>query len=171
LAAFLRSTIKAYAYRDVSPADIITWTNDVFTRTSAGPVFATALLGMVDVQTGSFTYCSAGHPPALLRRADGRCELLQCQSPVIGAFPKKGYRQATAQIGPGDFLLLYTDGVTEARRNGELFREERLARVLCTASVDSARELPEEIFAALVRFTGGVLLDDVALLALSLSRP
>jgi sigma-B regulation protein RsbU (phosphoserine phosphatase) len=170
LAALIRTTIKAYAYQDRSPAGIMAHTNEVLANAAPGPVFATAQLYVIDVATGCLTYCSAGHPPALLRHSDGRCEFLQNQSPVIGAFPERIYQEGEARLEPGDLLLMYTDGVTEARRNGELFREERLARALSGAGADSARQLPEEVYKALVRFTGGALLDDVALLAISLSK-
>ena len=170
-ASLIRTTIKAYAYQDASPASIMTRTNEVLTKAAPGPVFATVFLCVLDVRTGRLAYCSAGHPPALLRHTDGHCECLQFQSPVIGAFPEKTYREGTAVLESGDILLLYSDGVTEARRNGELFREDRLARLVCGSAGLSARQLPGEVFEALIRFTGGTLLDDVALLAIALSRP
>jgi sigma-B regulation protein RsbU (phosphoserine phosphatase) len=171
LASLIRTTIKAYAYQDASPASTMARTNEALIKVAPGPVFATVFLCVIDVRTGQIAYCSAGHPPALLRHADGRCEFLEFQSPVIGAFSEKTYREGTGMLDPGDILLLYSDGVTEARRNGEMFREERLARLVSGSTVRSARRLPGVVFDSLVRFTGGTLLDDVALLAIALTRP
>ena len=73
---------------------------------------------------------SAGHPRPVLVRADGRAEVLDCAGTLLGVVPEPQLFDVHADLGPGDAVVLYTDGVTEARRGGELFGETRLVEAL-----------------------------------------
>jgi len=126
-------------------------------------------LGILDGQTGQFRYSNAGHPGALLRRVSGEIQTLGSGSYPLGVFPDATWKTAEADLDAGDLLLLYTDGITEARRNGDLFGEERLKRLLKRKRVSVVR-LPHLILEQVLAFCDGALKDDAAILALSLTE-
>jgi len=111
------------------------------------------------------TLCSGGHAPALLRRADGRVEEVGRPGTLLGAFDAVVLEEAETTMGPGDALVLYTDGITEARRGRELFGAERLQALLAEPA-SSAEELVGRIDAAVAAFSAGEAADDMAVLAL-----
>ena len=96
--------------------------------------------------------------------------LLESNSAVIGAFPDLTYDDVTIVLGDDERVLLYTDGVTEARdAAGAFFGEEGMLGALATAASRDVAQLPDAVFEAVLAFTGGRLTDDVALLAFKLS--
>lgn len=170
LTSLVRNTIRAYAYEQELPSTILKKTNTAILRSVPVGNFITLFLGIIDMNSGELLYCSAGHPPALLKRAIGMVELLEVTSPVVGAFVGLDFMDTKATIGAGDVLFLYTDGITEARCDGGFFSEERLVELLKNLESASALDLPDVVFNRVIQCTGGKLTDDVALLALSLSQ-
>ena len=94
---------------------------------------------------------------------------LQTTSPILAAFEDATFADSKILLEPNDILVLYTDGVVEARRDGELFGDDRLLEVLDQYDTDVAAGLPSTLFARVREFTGGRLPDDVAIVALSRS--
>ena len=90
-------------------------------------MFATLFCGVLD-SSGLLTYCNCGHnPPLVVRKADGRCEGMHANSPPLGIEQGITYKAQTLALSPGDLVLLYTDGVTEAENaDGVQFGVERL---------------------------------------------
>lgn len=121
-------------------------------------MFLTAWMGRLDLRTGELTYVNAGHNPPLLRRRDGRFEYLRTQpNLVLAGLEDTHYRIQTLQLGPGDALYLYTDGVTEAADSrGQLFGEDRLRQAL--ASAGNAAAAPDLSLSADDRPVGGLRL-------------
>lgn len=119
-------------------------------------MFLTAWMGRLDLRTGELTYVNAGHNPPLLRRRDGRFEYLRTQpNLVLAGLEDTHYRIQTLQLGPGDALYLYTDGVTEAADSrGQLFGEGRLRQAL--ASAGNAAAAPDLSLSADDRPVGGL---------------
>jgi len=169
LTSLARNTIKAYAYEDISPASVMIKTNDAVERTVSPGNFITVFFGIIDKESGLLTYCNAGHPPALVKSSDSILRLA-ANSTIIGAFPGLTYADDTVVIKKGDILLLYTDGIIEARHDSVLFGEERLMKFVDGLKSVTAGELPQLIFDEVMRFTNGKLLDDAAMLSLSLSN-
>jgi sigma-B regulation protein RsbU (phosphoserine phosphatase) len=107
-------------------------TNGYLTRNhSEQGYFATIFFGILDPATGRIAYINCGHNPPLLLRGDGRApESLEHTGPAVGVIPDCLYTIAHARLDPSDTLLVYTDGVTEARAlDGEFFGEDRLLRI------------------------------------------
>ncbi|MBR1829722.1 MAG: serine/threonine-protein phosphatase, partial [Atopobiaceae bacterium] len=129
---------------------------------------ATLFVGVIDLSKRTLTYCSAGHPPAILLRARRReLQMLDVQSGVVGAFREMTYRNGTVTIGAGDVLLLYTDGTTEARaRDGRFFGEDGLRDAVVRHASVGVPGLCDCILSELDTFTERTLEDDVALVAL-----
>ena len=141
--------------------------NDFFLGFSRLETFATVFVGVIDVAEGTLTYCCAGHPPALLLHpAEQQTELLSVQSGVVGAFREMVYRDGHVRLRPGDELLLYTDGATEARgADGTFFGEVGL-RDAVVRNIDlDVHDIPDKIMATLYEFTENRLDDDVAMMA------
>ena len=121
----LRSTVRAFAAVDPSPAYVLTRTNRLLLRREVGEEFATAFLVILDTQSGRAICASAAHPPAV-HLSDSFCRLLEVPFGVpLGSFDED-YQNAELRLTDDDVLVLYTDGVTEARRGAELFGYERL---------------------------------------------
>lgn len=130
--------------------------------------FITFFFGVVDPATGRLDYCNAGHNPPLLVRADGTVETLETSGTVLGMLPELGYTQQSAQLGPGDMLAVFSDGVTEASgRSAEEFGESRLAEVLLAHREEPAAAAVEAVLARLDDWTGPAPAeDDVTLVVL-----
>ena len=118
--------------------------------------FATAFLGFLDLATGSLRFASAGHDPAILQRRDGRVEWLERTGVPLGLFPDMGYDTGEARLEPGDTLMLYSDGLTEAANPAdEEFGRERLARVCLEHRERGPESIAAAIDAALENFVEG----------------
>ena len=130
--------------------------------------FATLFVGIVDLAAARLTYCSAGHPPAILvHAAAGELVTLDVQSGVVGAFSDMEYRNGQVDIAPGDVLLLYTDGTTEARApEGAFFGEDGLREAVMQELPLGYDHLLDRLLARLDDFTDRHLDDDVAMVSL-----
>ncbi|MEO8432388.1 MAG: SpoIIE family protein phosphatase [Acidobacteriota bacterium] len=107
-------------------------TNDYIARTHGeANMFATVFFAVLDPASGLLTYINGGHEPPVLLSADGRIERLPPSGPAIGIVADRVFEVRRAQIGPGDLLLGFTDGVTDSRSpSRELFGESRLLALL-----------------------------------------
>lgn len=167
LTSLVKTTIKVYAYEGFSPASVMAKTNDLVNRISGSRVFITIFFGILDTRTGILVYCSAGHPPAILKRHLGETLFLITSSPVIGVFHGLNYIDDQVAIERGDMVVLYTDGVTEARCDSGFFGDTRLALFMKNLAPMPVKQVPGAIFNEILRCTGGRLSDDIALLAIS----
>jgi len=167
LTSLVKNTIRAYAFLGESPASIMGRTNNVIKKASTPRTFVTVFFGILDTANGKMVYCSAGHPIALLRKRDRQVARLKNSSTVIGVFPNQAYYNDEIVLEKQDILILYTDGTTEAKRNGELFGEEKLISLIESLKFKSPQEYPGHIFSEVLKYAKGRLLDDVVLLAVS----
>jgi serine phosphatase RsbU (regulator of sigma subunit) len=110
---------------------------------------------------------SAGHPPPYVRRADGRVEDTVRPGTLLGALPGPRPSEGVVKLAPGDVLVLYTDGVTEARGPDGQFGEAGLAATLAHAH-GSALAVAEAVERAAIEYQGGRPSDDIAVLAVGL---
>ena len=170
VSAAVKTALGAYAWEGLAPARMVRSLNEFLLGFSRVETFATLFVGIIDLASSTITYCSAGHPPALLVRAGGQeMTLLDVQSGVVGAFHDIAYRDGSIGIGEGDVLLLYTDGTTEARDpSGAFFGEQGLRDMVMR---ESDPQKPYEGFLSRLlgtveEFTGHKLEDDVAMVSL-----
>jgi len=165
--AFITYTIRALALAgDGDPAVILATFNAMYPRTVRDPeAFVVMILGIVDGQTGSVRYASAGHEPALLRRAGGAITLLPPTGPIIGAAPLSSYAAADVQLEPGDLLVWTSDGLTESRDLGRrLLGIDGLTAWVAQAPPDP--QAAADWLVAALRRRSAVLNDDVAVLTM-----
>ncbi|MBR3223868.1 MAG: SpoIIE family protein phosphatase [Atopobiaceae bacterium] len=168
----VKTALSAYAWEGLTPARMVSLLNDFLLGFSRLETFATLFVGVIDLPKGVLTYCSAGHPPALMVRArTGELTSLDVQSGVVGAFANMRYSNGEVALENGDTLLLYTDGVTEARnKEGAFFGEDGLREVVSRESAVGYQGLCDRIVGAVASFAGGSLEDDVALVVLRLDE-
>lgn len=170
LTSVVKNAIKAYAFENGSPAVVLSKTNELAIRVFSPGYFVTVFFGVLDLASRELTYCRAGHPAAIIKRAETNVDILTEHSPVIGAFAGMKYADGAIKLARHDILFLYTDGLVEARRDHELFTEERLIDIIRELGTVSARELPDIVFGEVVDFTGGRLSDDIAIIAIGLEE-
>ena len=150
-------------------ANTVALTNNyVATTHGKTSMFASAFIGLLDPESGAFTYVNAGHEEAYIFSDKGISATLSPTGPVLGIFAGAGYEIATTMLAPGDLLLLYSDGVPEATdKTGEQFSGSRL-RALLGEFDGSANGVIETIISSINEFTEGAAQhDDITLLATS----
>ncbi|HUK76836.1 MAG TPA: chemotaxis protein CheB [Thermoleophilia bacterium] len=163
----VRSAVRALAYIEPAPAYILEHVNESLMRQGPEGLFATAALFVLDSTTGAVSYSSAGHPPAVV--CGSGCVPLPTDAGVpLGTF-RAAYSQQTFRLEGGEVLLAFTDGITEARHDAELFGEARLLRQLAAMKSRDPQDLVDGILAAATSFAGGALTDDAAVIAISLA--
>ena len=127
--------------------------------------FVSCFYGDLDVANRKLTFTNAGHNPPMLVGANGECIRLDEGGPVIGAFSGSSYGQREIQLREGDKLLLFTDGVTEARdASGEEFGEHRLQQCLRSYRGSNAAELRTRILDEVAQFCADNFEDDATLM-------
>ncbi|MFE9450103.1 SpoIIE family protein phosphatase [Streptomyces sp. NPDC006739] len=174
-----RYTLRAAAVYDPDPAEVLRNLNTVLNQEYNGtdPRFCTVLFGLLtpDGGDGGFriTLASGGHPPALLLRADGTADFLPTPGgQLIGALPDAGIATTAFRLDPGDTLLLYTDGLTEARTTvrGDRYGDDALlgfGRALAPSTAQSTVSAIRDLLDTL----GAGVDDDAAVLAVHVPRP
>ena len=167
ITALLRHTVRAAAVSAPAPTDILAIANDVLLRHETER-FCTALLARLHRQgdTWRVTICAAGHPLPLLLPAGGAPRFVGAPGSLLGVMPSVHLPVTELELAPGDRLLLYTDGVTEGRRGGEEYGDQRL-RSRAAAAPLGAAGLVTAVLEDVLAFQGGVPRDDIALLALT----
>ena len=130
-------------------------------------LFITAFYALLCPDTGQLEYGNAGHDsPILALKEHGYCTSLDVTGPALGLDPMVTYFARTLCLTPGDLLLLYTDGVTNAARGGELFGRDRLEELLASLSTGKPARIVSQIYRTVRAFAAGNLQDDCALLAI-----
>jgi serine phosphatase RsbU (regulator of sigma subunit) len=165
-AVLTRDAIHAFAHLTLKPDESFGHANRLLLDDSPQR-FVTLFLGIFDPGSRTLHYASAGHPSTYLRRESGEVVALGEGSLPLGILPGSSWESHTIGLEKGDLLLLYTDGVIEARSDSRFFGEERLQALLRQKSI-SAPDLPQTVLNQVLAFSGGVLLDDIAILALGL---
>ncbi|MGN6470004.1 MAG: PP2C family protein-serine/threonine phosphatase [Rhizobiaceae bacterium] len=163
----LRMTLRQSTPEKI--AEAIERANALLETENSASMFATFLGAILDLRNGSLAYCNCGHNPPLVQRRNGRVETLRSGGIALGVVTPADCERQAAFLEPGDRLLLFTDGITEAHDPaGELFEEERLhASVAVRASADT-RGLVDGLFEDVHVFAAGAPQhDDLTCLAIS----
>ena len=166
LMADVRALLHAAADNADGPADALTRVNRILVDERATSLFVSAALLAVDVDSGEVRYASAGHESPLVARAAGRVDRLDAAGPILGAFADATFAEEGSVIAPGDAVLLYTDGLTEARDAARRFYGEApLLATLGSACGRSAEAIRDSLVADVLAFRGEApAFDDLTLL-------
>ena len=152
-----------------SAAECLTEANHLLAVYSVDDMFVTVFYAIYHTTTGRLTYCNAGHNPPRVLRADGTIEELPGHGNLfMGALDGAVYKENTLQLGHGDALVMYTDGVTEAmNQKREEFGTERLDAMLKGMPDKSSRQIIEDVKAGITGFVAGAEQhDDITMLVL-----
>lgn len=164
----MQAALKSSATPAVAPSDLCARLNKVMYANTPLHKFITCFYSVLDVKSRLLTYSNAGHNPPLLVRRTGQCTRLEDGGHVLGAFNESLYEECEISLHSGDRLLMFTDGLTEARNaNGEEFGEERLRDLLIDGRTLSASELQQRILGSVREFCGNVFHDDAALMVVT----
>ncbi len=167
--AVSRTLLKAIASQVVNPGESLRRINTMLIPESGGRMFVTVFYGVLNTKTGEVQFAFGGHNPPYIKRKDGPIERINHESGfLLGMLDDMEYDVHKIVLRPGDTILLYTDGVTEAMNaNAELFEESRLEGSLTRLNGAPLRELLDGINADLMQFAAGApQADDITMLAL-----
>jgi serine phosphatase RsbU (regulator of sigma subunit) len=168
LMALLLAVLRTLVDEDFAPTELMRRLNQQICRHSPGSRFITLFLAVYSPDSGEMTYVNAGQNPPLLRRRDGTWERLEGTGVALGMFEGSTYLSAATALKPGDLLILYSDGVTEAEDpDGRPFDEAGLQATITTYAAFSAAELGLEVLRAVERHAQEPkFADDLTLLVL-----
>ena len=164
----LQAAVRAFATGTTEPCELCQQVNRILCGHIAEGRFISFCYCVIDTELGVVTYCNAGHYPPIVVRAGGGVERLTAGGPVLGVLPDAAYEQGRVAVGAGDRVILFTDGITEARAtdDGE-FGEDRLIDLSVEHRACSAPALQARLGAAVASFTGGRFQDDSTLIVLA----
>jgi len=163
--AMAKFVFRSLARRHPDPPDFLAHANDVVSAEIGGGSFIT--MAYLTAETAGRVACSsAGHPRPRLVRSDGTVEELHCGGLALGVAEDQVYDVVEVDLASGDAVVIYTDGLVEARRDGELYGVGRLDRMLATAAGLGAQELADTLVAECRAFSGGELGDDCAIVVI-----
>ncbi len=168
LMASLQGALRSHAaFSDASPADAARDINAQIHALTDDNRFATFFWAIFDESSRNLTYVNAGHNPPMLLRRNGTLERLTTGGPPLGVFAGSRYAQQTVTLAAGDFLLVFSDGVTEAPNPAEEeFGEARLEGTLRECAARSAADACVRVIEAVERFQEGVApADDMTVVA------
>jgi len=162
------SLIRTYALEHAArPERVFSNVNDRILSDTRSSQFLSAFLGFIDPGTGEMVYCNAGHNPPLLVQSlrSGQCKPLPRTGMLLGVMDGVAWEQASVRVSPGDALVLYTDGATDAEDpQGAFFGQSRLLETVCAQKGRPAREIQAALLDAIAGFVGdNDQSDDIAL--------
>jgi phosphoserine phosphatase RsbU/P len=167
--AVCRTLLKATAHQVAHPGEVLRRVNALLIPESEATTFVTIFYGILNTRTGEIQYSNGGHNSPVLVRGDGEVvQIPMTDGFLVGKIEHQDYDARKIQLGKGDTLFLYTDGVTEAMDSDmNMFEDERLAAYLRLSKGSSARDLTRGSIAAVKAFTGNAQQsDDITVLAL-----
>ncbi len=161
------SSLRTLYDQCTSPSELAGRLNAVLQRSTAPGLFVTMFLGCLDPASGRLEYVNAGHNPPILIE-NGAIRRLESGGPPIAILPDAPYPPGEETLAPGALLAVFTDGIPEADRDGELFEDERLLELLQEGAGEPALDaLGRRILGAVDAFlTGARRIDDITLLLL-----
>ena len=169
--AMAKFVFRSLAREHPEPADFLASANDVVVGEIAAAKFITMVYLVVDGQTGEVACACAGHPPPRLVGAAGGVRALDASGLALGIEPGQRYDEVRATLGEDESVVLFTDGVVEARRDGELYGTERLDESLARRAGLGAEELARAVVDDCRAFAGGELGDDCAVVVIRRRYP
>lgn len=155
--AVSRTLLHTYALDGSSPSEALRRVNDFIQQDAASPLLLSAFYGVLDADSSRLAYASAGHnPPLWLHAATGELEALESRGLLLGAFREFIGDEHSIVLAPGDFVVFFTDGITEARNaQGEFFEDEGLEAIVRSRPWVDAQELLTAIVMGVDAFAAG----------------
>lgn len=174
LMAVTRTIVRNLAVAGKGPAEIVRQVNRMLVQDSPENMFVTMIVGEYDIATGVLRFINAGHPPMILTTPGTPARMLEgSTAPLVGAsddWPDDIWCEATLPLAPGETVVLYTDGVTEAHNAaGELLGDARAVEIVQACTGRGASAMCQHITGAVERYEGPERSDDLTVLVLKRS--
>jgi serine phosphatase RsbU (regulator of sigma subunit) len=169
--AMAKFVFRSLAREHTVPGVFLAAANEVVSSEIATGRFITMVELVIDAAAGEVACAGGGHPHPRLVLPDGTVQPIAASGLALGIEAQQEYETVTVAFPPGAIVVAYTDGVVEARLDGELFGTERLDAVLSERRAEPPQEIAEAVLAACREWTGGELGDDVALVVIKRSEP
>ena len=170
--ALSRIVVRVTAMWFKKPSEVISFANPIIANNSKTGMFVTLFYGVIDNESRTLTYVNAGHnPPLVLRKDTGEIEELNLTGVAVGALDDAEYTQEELQLSPGDVIVLYTDGITEAINDREeMYDVPQLIETIRKTGDSSSQEIVDEIIRSVFAFTGSQpQFDDITLMVVKVS--
>jgi phosphoserine phosphatase RsbU/P len=177
-ASFLMSSVHGSIRTRVTscinePLKLIEELNAYLLSSTSKNIFVTLFFGIIDLETGKLSYVNCGHPPAIvIRQERNQQERLTRNGPGLSMLASARFSQGECQLQSGDAIVVYSDGVTEAKNNREeMYEEERLSELLNNASGLEATAIMDKILESVDQFASGAeQADDISVIAVKRKR-
>jgi phosphoserine phosphatase RsbU/P len=168
LMANVQAAVRAFSSESVPPSRVCAQMNSVLYTNTAPEKFVTLFYGVLDSRTRSLQYTNAGHPRPVIVHRSGITTRLENGGALLGVFPDWKYQDSVVELEPGDLLLLFTDGITEATApSGEEFGEERVIAAAQSPGQRSLEDLQSYILGEVKDFCRSQMTDDATLLMIA----
>lgn len=166
--AVTRTILRSACNQFGDPARVLTLANRILSEGNDACMFVTLFIGYYTTKTGEITYANAGHHAAVLLEQNNHISTFGlCEDPPLGIIEDNIYRSGNKLLVPGNTVMLYTDGVTEAHApDGELYGEDRLMTFLARYGTDSMEDVSGRLLEELDNYQSGIVFDDITLLLL-----
>jgi len=171
--AVCRTMLKAIGSEITDPSECLYKVNNMLIPESDISTFVTVFFGVLNVKTGQLDYCNGGHNLPYIIKADGKVEeLTDAGGLLLGKFENAGYDKGMVQMNPGDTIVTFTDGVTEAENeNSDFYDEARLEDFLEKNSSKSLISMTKGLFLEVMKFAGAAeQSDDITVLSVQYSK-
>lgn len=166
----LQAAVRAFAQDAVRPHAVCTNVNRLLCRNMISGRFVTFCYVRLDGDRRTLSYCIAGHNPPILRRRSGEVVRLAVGGTVLGVFPETAFQEESVSLDAGDRLVMFTDGITEARNEaGDEYGEERLIEAIGRYRDRPVHDLQQKLFDDVLGFSGGTFQDDATIIVLSVN--
>jgi phosphoserine phosphatase RsbU/P len=165
-----RTLLRAAAVRLAAPGDCLRIVNAMLCVDNPTLMFSTAFFGVLDTASGELQYANAGHNPPYVMRKNGAIELVPSQGAMaLGIMEESRYATGTLRLAPGESIVCFSDGVTEALdHHGELYGEPRLVATLAAKAGAAPAEIAAEVVADVDLFIGTApMADDITVLTVA----
>jgi phosphoserine phosphatase RsbU/P len=168
LMALLLAVLRTLVDEQLEPAPLVERLNAQIARHSPASRFITLFFGVFDPDTGVLTYVNAGQNPPLIRRRDGRYDRLTSTGVALGMFEGSRFAAERTMVLPGELLVLYSDGITEAENPiGQPFEETGLEQVIDAYAAEAPAQLAANVLSAVERHAARPrFIDDLTILLL-----
>ncbi|MCZ6790205.1 MAG: SpoIIE family protein phosphatase [Candidatus Dadabacteria bacterium] len=167
--AITNTLLKARSSGDYSPSSILTHVNELICKDNKSSMFITLFYGVLNIRTGEIIFSNAGHNPPYIKRIDGSVETLnQKHGPAVGVIGEVSYKEDSIRLKDGEFLVMFTDGVTEAMDSDrKLYSNDRLLNLIKDNKFMNAEDAVNIIFGNVKEHVGNYeQVDDIAVVVL-----
>jgi len=159
-----KHVLRAYARDNASPAEVLAKVNRIVYEDTEPELFISMLYGVFDLDAMVFRYASAGHEPALLYRTEGKqFEVLQARGILLGVLPEVEFDEKEVAFGPGDIVVLFTDGLTETSSDRKAFGIESVKESVALSALQPAQSIADNLYRRLAEFADNKIIDDVGI--------